>query len=161
MDECLVHQCACCLPGWFCVVSVPQSSSVICPASVVFSLNLFHIWTRLGSYTSFVLRGLCLSEGCHQLRGHVAQLHSRTSKKNSIKWWKFEICVGTWSSTDSACSTLPFVRSACFWSIVCFLYLTCKCQIWVSSYSFMSPRQAFYLSTQWGHLTWTFNIVHQ
>lgn len=50
-----------------------------------FSLNLFHIWTHLGSYTSFVLRGLCLSEGCHQFRGHVAQLHSRTSKKNLIK----------------------------------------------------------------------------
>lgn len=31
MDECLVHQCACRLPGWFCVVSVPWSWSVICP----------------------------------------------------------------------------------------------------------------------------------
>lgn len=30
MDECLVHRCACYLPGWVCVVSVPRS--VICLA---------------------------------------------------------------------------------------------------------------------------------
>lgn len=32
MDECLVHQCACWLPGWFVVVSVPRSWYVICLA---------------------------------------------------------------------------------------------------------------------------------